>query len=58
MHAKALPINALAGLHAKKAPSETYMNQQLARATAFVASTCFALDFCRAAAQLLCISQA
>ena len=41
-----------------KAPRLLYMNQQLTSAMGFVVGACFALDLLRAAAQLLCISQA
>jgi hypothetical protein len=47
-----------AGLPAKKAPQESYMNQQLASATGFVAGGRRGSYFLRAATQLLCISQA
>ena len=47
-----------AGLPANQASRESYMNQQLASATGFVASAQQASYFLRAAAQLLCISQA
>ncbi|MFO1246311.1 MAG: hypothetical protein U1E71_14180 [Ramlibacter sp.] len=53
-----MKIKALAELPAKKANSQTLMNQQLAGAIGFIATVPWGLDFLRAAAQLLCISQA